>query len=134
MMVADSLLLPCRRTCSAGASAPRFAQHPAQLSCLERFRAVAIGAFEDRQASGAAEPPGRRGQGGRAEQKRKARQKGAAPARPQHPSARGGEAARRGFAAVLCATRNTLRCRHTRVLHTPGHALARRGNSHDRPA
>lgn len=64
MMVADSLLLPCRRTCIAGASAPRFAQHPAQLSCvqmtcLERVRPAAIGAFADRLAAGAAEPPGR---------------------------------------------------------------------------
>ncbi|EKP5712612.1 hypothetical protein P3458_005050, partial [Pseudomonas aeruginosa] len=51
MMAADSLhvavplivpssmsfqwLLPCRRACSAGAFAPRFAQHPAQPSSVQ---------------------------------------------------------------------------------------------------
>ncbi|KAB0742852.1 hypothetical protein F7O94_22030, partial [Pseudomonas aeruginosa] len=68
MMAADSLhvavplivpsgmpfqwLPPCRRACSAGAFAPRLAQHPAQpssvqASCLERARPAAIGAFAD---------------------------------------------------------------------------------------
>ncbi|EAU0154348.1 hypothetical protein C1O89_02270 [Salmonella enterica] len=59
------LLLPCRRACSAGASAPRFAQHPAQpshvqASCLERARPAAIGAFAGALAAHAAVPPGRR--------------------------------------------------------------------------
>ncbi|PHP77175.1 hypothetical protein [Pseudomonas aeruginosa] len=63
------LLPPCRRACSAGASAPRFAQHPAQpsnvqASCLERARPAAPGvsicAFAGGLAAGAAPPPGRR--------------------------------------------------------------------------
>ncbi|MCM2122410.1 hypothetical protein NC860_31315, partial [Pseudomonas aeruginosa] len=72
MMAADSLhvavplivpsgmsfqwLLPCRRACSAGAFAPRLAQHPAQpssvqASCLERARPAAIGAFAGGRAA-----------------------------------------------------------------------------------
>jgi len=63
------LLPPCRRACSAGAFAPRFAQHPAQpsnvqASCLERARPAAPGvsicAFAGGLAAGAAAPPGRR--------------------------------------------------------------------------
>jgi len=59
------LLLPCRRACSASASAPHFAQHPAQppivqASCLERARPAAIGVFAGGLAAGAAAPPGRR--------------------------------------------------------------------------
>lgn len=81
MMAADSLhvavplivpsgmsfqwLLPCRRACSAGAFAPRLAQHPAQpssvqASCLERARPAAIGAFAGGLAASSAAPPGRR--------------------------------------------------------------------------
>lgn len=61
-----SLLLPCRRACSAGAFAPRLAQHPAQppsvqASCLERAWPAAIGTFAGGLAAGAAAPPGRRG-------------------------------------------------------------------------
>ncbi|MCO3566924.1 hypothetical protein F9C43_11810 [Pseudomonas aeruginosa] len=56
-----SLLLPCRRACSVGASAPRLAQHPAQpsnvqASCLERARPAAIGAFAGGLAADAAAP------------------------------------------------------------------------------
>ncbi|PPT40580.1 hypothetical protein XarjCFBP7653_08215 [Xanthomonas arboricola] len=56
---------PCRRACSAGAFAPRFAQHPAQpssvqASCLERARPAAIGAFAGGLAASSAAPPGRR--------------------------------------------------------------------------
>ena len=59
------MLLPCRRACSANASAPRFAQHPAQpsnvqASCLERARPAAIGAFAGALSVHAAAPPGRR--------------------------------------------------------------------------
>ncbi|PUV68694.1 hypothetical protein DDK19_10590 [Pseudomonas aeruginosa] len=58
-------LLPCRRACSAGAFAPRLAQHPAQpssvqASCLERARPAAIGAFAGGLAASSAAPPGRR--------------------------------------------------------------------------
>ncbi|PRF32645.1 hypothetical protein C6Q08_14930 [Burkholderia multivorans] len=81
MMAADSLhvavhlivpsgmlfcwLLPCRRACSAGASSPHFAQHPAQpssvqASCLGRARPAAIAAFAGALAAHAAAPPGRR--------------------------------------------------------------------------
>lgn len=59
------LLLPCRRACSASASAPHFALSPAQpsnvqASCLERARPVAIAAFAGALAAHAAAPPGRR--------------------------------------------------------------------------
>ncbi|PPU07719.1 hypothetical protein XarjCFBP7645_08890 [Xanthomonas arboricola] len=59
------LLRPCRRACSAGAFAPRLAQHPAQpsnvqASCLERAWPAAIGAFAGGLATGAAALPGRR--------------------------------------------------------------------------
>ncbi|EML6084061.1 hypothetical protein RN575_001506 [Pseudomonas aeruginosa] len=59
------LLPPCRRACSASASAPRFAQHPAQpsnvqASYLERAQPAAIGAFAGALAARAAAPPGRR--------------------------------------------------------------------------
>ncbi|MDG3752596.1 hypothetical protein L5B98_31520, partial [Pseudomonas aeruginosa] len=55
----------CRRACSAGAFAPRLAQHPAQppsvqASCLERARPAAIGAFAGGLAASSAAPPGRR--------------------------------------------------------------------------
>ncbi len=77
MMAADSLrsdvpsgmsfcwLLPCRRTCRAGAFAPHVALHPAQpsnvqASCLERARPTAIAAFAGALAAHAAAPPGRR--------------------------------------------------------------------------
>lgn len=59
------LLLPGRRACSASASAPRFAQHPAQpptvqASCLDRTRPAAIGAFAGGLAASSTAPPGRR--------------------------------------------------------------------------
>ncbi|PIA04471.1 hypothetical protein CS906_18465 [Enterobacter cloacae] len=98
MMAADSLhvavplivpssmsfhwLLPCRRACSAGAFAPRLAQHPAQpssvqASCLERARPAAIGAFAGGLAASSAAPPGRqrpeRQRGPKAEGKTKGR-------------------------------------------------------------
>ena len=68
---------PCRRTCSACASAPHFAQHPAppshvQASCLERARPVAVATFAGGQAVGSAAPPGRRGP----ERKRRAKAEG----------------------------------------------------------
>ncbi|HCE7275886.1 TPA: hypothetical protein NHQ49_000369 [Pseudomonas aeruginosa] len=93
MMAADSLhvavhlivpsgmsfrwLPPCRRACSAGASAPRLAQHPAQpsnvqASCLERARPAAIGAFAGGRVASSAAPPGRR----RPERQRRAKAEG----------------------------------------------------------
>ena len=59
------MLLPCRRACSANASAPRFAQHPAQpsnvqASCLERTRPAAIGALAGALAASSTAPPDRR--------------------------------------------------------------------------
>ncbi|MEX7575479.1 hypothetical protein [Pseudomonas aeruginosa] len=71
------LLLRCRRAYSAGAFAPRFAQHPAQpsnvqASCLERARPAAIGAFADGLAASSAAPPGRR----RPERQRRAKAEG----------------------------------------------------------
>ncbi|RPM01513.1 hypothetical protein IPC1301_02850 [Pseudomonas aeruginosa] len=77
-----SLLLPCRRACSAGAFATRLAQHPAQpsiveASCLEGAWPAAIGTFARGLAAGAAAPPGRRGpereRGAKAEGKTKGR-------------------------------------------------------------
>lgn len=109
MMAADSLrsgvpsgmsfrwLLPCRRACSAGAFAPHLAlPSNVQASCLERCRPVAVGAFAGALAARAAAPLGRRC----LERQRKARQKDAAPGRVESLSARGGGAARSGFAAV----------------------------------
>ncbi|MCC8513025.1 hypothetical protein LN517_20850, partial [Xanthomonas hortorum pv. gardneri] len=63
--VSFRLLLPCRRACSASASALHFAQHPAQpsnvqASCLEHARPMAVAAFAGGLAAGAAAPPGRR--------------------------------------------------------------------------
>lgn len=68
---------PCRRACSASASAPHFAQHPAppshvQASCLERARPVAVAAFAGGLAVGSAAPPERRGP----ERKRRAKAEG----------------------------------------------------------
>ncbi|QGL80172.1 hypothetical protein FEO94_08970 [Stenotrophomonas maltophilia] len=71
------LLPPCRRACSAGAFAPRLAQHPAQpsnvqASCLERARPTAIGAFAGGLAASSAAPRGRR----RPERQRRAKAEG----------------------------------------------------------
>jgi len=68
---------PCRRACSASASAPHFAQRPAppshvQASCLERARPVAVAAFAGGLTAGTAAPPGRRGP----ERKRRAKAEG----------------------------------------------------------
>ncbi|AIP10403.1 hypothetical protein [Burkholderia pseudomallei] len=62
--VSFRLLLPCRRACSASASAPHFALPPAQpshvqASCLEHGWPVAIAVFAGALAAGAALPPGR---------------------------------------------------------------------------
>ncbi|VFR36910.1 hypothetical protein ANT2_1371 [plant metagenome] len=59
------LLLPCRRACSASASASHFALSPAQpssvqASCLERARPAAIAAFAGGLTASSAAPPGRR--------------------------------------------------------------------------
>ena len=70
-------------------------------------------------------------------QRRKARQKGAAPSRPQSQSARGGGAARSGFAAVPLGARSPHQDRAARVLRTIGHAtacaIAFKENENDRP-
>lgn len=68
---------PCRRACSASASALHFAQHPARPShvqalCLERAQLVAVAAFAGGLAVGSAAPPGRRGP----ERKRRAKAEG----------------------------------------------------------
>ncbi|MFL6959464.1 hypothetical protein ACJ7C5_16990 [Nocardiopsis yanglingensis] len=68
---------PCRRACSASASAPHFAQHLAlfshvQASCLERARPLAVAAFLGVLAASSAAPPGRRGP----ERKRRAKAEG----------------------------------------------------------
>ena len=62
--VSFRLLLPCRRACSASASALHFAQPPAQpshvqASCLEHGWPAAIAVFAGALAAGAALPPGR---------------------------------------------------------------------------
>lgn len=56
---------PCRRACSASASALHFALPSAQpsnvqASCLERCRPMAVAAFPGALAAHAAAPPGRR--------------------------------------------------------------------------
>lgn len=75
--VSFRLLLPCRRACSASASALHFAQHPTQpsnvqASCLERARPMAVAAFAGGLAASAAAPPGRR----RPERQRRAKAEG----------------------------------------------------------
>ncbi|AZP49963.1 hypothetical protein EJP80_05315 [Rahnella aquatilis] len=71
------LLLPCRRACNASASAPHFAQHPAQpsnvqASWLECARPMAVAAFAGGLAAGATAPLGRR----RPERQRRAKAEG----------------------------------------------------------
>ncbi|MFY3649768.1 hypothetical protein ACOTEO_06715, partial [Achromobacter xylosoxidans] len=75
------LLLPCRRACSASASAPHFALPSAQpsnvqASCLERAWPAAIGAsicvFAGGLAASSTAPPGRR----RLEHQRQAKAEG----------------------------------------------------------
>ncbi|QCZ98681.1 hypothetical protein DL544_19325 [Stenotrophomonas sp. pho] len=106
MMAADSLhvavplivpssmsfqwLLPCRRACSAGAFAPRLAQHPAQpssvqASCLERARPAAIGAFAGALAASSAAPPGRRRPERQRGAKAEGKTKGCGTCRPAKP-------------------------------------------------
>ncbi|HBP6240152.1 TPA: hypothetical protein L6A02_22925 [Pseudomonas aeruginosa] len=63
--VSFRLLLRCRRACSASASAPHFAQHPAQpssvqASCLEHAWPAAIGGFTGALAASSTAPLGRR--------------------------------------------------------------------------
>ena len=98
-------LPPCRRACSAGAFAPRLAQHPAQpssvqVSCLERARPAAIGAFAGGLAASSAAPPGRR----RPERQRGAKAEGktkdAAPGRVESLSVHG--VARHAAASLPC--------------------------------
>jgi hypothetical protein len=89
MMLADSLRFvvpsgvslrwpsPCCRACSANASAPHLAQHPAlsfyvQASCLERARPKTVAAFAGGLAGSSTAPPGRR----RLERKRQAKAEG----------------------------------------------------------
>lgn len=111
---------PCRRVCSAGASAPHFALPSArpsnvQASCLERCRHEAVAGSDSER------------------QRRKARQKDAAPDRVESRSAHGGGAARRGFAAVPLVARGPRQDKAARVPRTPGHAAAFRERSHERP-
>ncbi|WP_284187534.1 hypothetical protein [Zoogloea oryzae] len=98
MMVADSLRFvvpsgvslrwpsPCRRSCSANASVPHLAQHPAlssyvQASCLERARPKAVAAFAGGLAASSTAPPGRR----RLERKRQAKAEGKIKGRGTQP-------------------------------------------------
>ena len=134
--------VPRRRTWRARVLARHTALHPVlhlalhsippsnvQASCLERAGPVALAAFAGALAAHTAAPPDRSGR----ERMRKARQKGAAPVGPQSLSARGGGAARRGFAAVPLGARGPRRYRHVRVLCTTGHATAFRERSHEQP-
>ena len=95
-----------------------------QVSCLERARPAAIGAFAGGLAASSAAPPGRR----RPERQRGAKAEGktkdAAPGRVESLSVHGGCAARSGFAAVPLVARGPRQCRHVRVLRTTGHAGA----------
>ncbi|TBU98362.1 hypothetical protein DNJ95_10675 [Stutzerimonas kirkiae] len=79
--VSFRLLLRCRRARSASASAPHFAQHPAQssnvqASCLERTRPTAfivlVCVLAGGRAASSAAPPGRR----RPERQRRAKAEG----------------------------------------------------------
>lgn len=129
-------LSACRHACGAGAFTRHLASPPAQppnvqTTCLECAKPVVVAAF----ASGLATVQQRRRaaetRSGSDGQRRKARQKGAAPGHPQNQSARGGGAARSGFAAVLLGARCPRQCRHPRVLRTTGHARAFKEHGHD---
>lgn len=98
MMLADSLRFvvpsgvslrwpsPCCRACSANASPPHLAQHPAlssyvQASCLERARPKTVAAFAGGLAGSSTAPPGRR----RLERKRQAKAEGKIKGRGTRP-------------------------------------------------
>ncbi|MHB1371080.1 MAG: hypothetical protein ACYCW7_12890, partial [Pseudomonadaceae bacterium] len=88
--MSSRLLPPCRRACSASASAPRFAQHPAQpsnvqASCLEHARPAAIGAFADGLAASSTAPPGRRHPERQRRAKAEGKTKGGGTCRPAKP-------------------------------------------------
>lgn len=92
--VSFRLLLPCRRACSASASAPHFALPPAQpshvqASCLEHGWPAAIAVFAGALAAGAAAPPGRRCRerepGVRGEANAEGKTKGCGTCRPAKP-------------------------------------------------
>ncbi|MCZ2103763.1 MAG: hypothetical protein LC137_05240, partial [Burkholderiales bacterium] len=102
MMAADSLriivlsgvsfrlLLPCRRACSASASAPHFALPPAQpshvqASCLEHGWPAAIAVFAGALAAGAALPPGRSCRERMREANAEGKTKGGGTCRPAKP-------------------------------------------------
>lgn len=106
MMVADSLHVavhlvvpsgvsfcwpsPCRRACSAGASAPHCTLPSAQpsnvqASCLERARPVAVAAFAGALAAHAAAPPGRRCPERQRGAKAEGKTKGCGTCRPAKP-------------------------------------------------
>ena len=108
--------VPCRCTWRARAFARYAALHSAQpskvqASCLEHAGPVALAAFAGALAAHAAAPPGR----------------------VESQSARGGGAARSGFAAVPLVARGPRQCSHVRVLRTTGYAGACRERSHDQP-
>ena len=88
------LLPPCRRACSASASALHFALPPAQpshvqASCLEHGWPAAIAVFAGALAAGAALPPGRscrdREPGGQGEANAEGKTKGCGTCRPAKP-------------------------------------------------
>ena len=130
--------VPCRCTWRARAFARYAALHSAQpsnvqASCLERAGPVALAAFAGAPVAHGAAPPGRSGRERMREAMRKARQKDAAPGHVESQSARGGGAARSGFAAVPLVARSPRQDRAARVLRTPGHAPAFKERSHEQP-
>jgi hypothetical protein len=148
MMAADSLRiivlsgvsfrlpLPCRRACSASASAPHFALLPAQpshvqASCLEHGWPAAIAVFAGALAAGAALPPGRNCRERMREENAEGKTKGCGTCRPAKPVCTWGGAARSGFAVVPLGARGPRRYGLARVLRTTGHAIASLENGHD---
>ncbi|HBP6379524.1 TPA: hypothetical protein L6A07_30615 [Pseudomonas aeruginosa] len=81
---------PCRRACSASASAPHFALPSAQpsnvqASCLERARPMAVSAFAGALAARAGAPPGRRCPERQRGAKAEGKTKGCGTCRPAKP-------------------------------------------------
>ena len=141
-------LSPCRRACSA-VQVPILRIRHRTSRCFRRSRPTCRRLASN--TAGLRPPPcspgrwlrvqqrrraaraGSESLGCKGRQMRKARQKDAAPGRVESLSARGGGAARSGFAAVLLVARGPRRYGLVRVLRTTDYAPAFRERSHDQP-
>jgi len=112
-------LPPCRRACSADASALHFALFSnVQTACLKRARPAAIAAFVGALPAHVPAPPPRRCRERKRPAKAEGKTKGGGTCPPTTPVCTWGSAARRGFAAVLLGVRTPRQYRHVRVLRT----------------